>query len=159
MRPCTCGYWSHHELWPWQRYYRSHLLIWDGSTRKLWTQKPAKERPEIVSTVYIDENPKVGIAFGMIVPASQAETLEAQYQAAESPQAFMEAVSTTFKAGQYPGTFQMSALHVIGAKTAIYHLKTTSAYGRIAPKIFFGSSGMILQDICEDWFSESFGQS
>lgn len=159
MRPCMCNYWSNREIWPGQRYYRSHLLIWDGSTRKLWTQRPTKERPELISTVYIDQTPKVGKAFGMIIPANMAETLEAQYQASVDPMTFMADVIAAFKAAQYPGTFEMSALHVIGGLAFLYHLRTTSAYGRTATTVRFNATGVIVQDIRQEWFSDSFGQS
>jgi hypothetical protein len=113
----------------------------------------------IESTVLVDTAPKVGRAFGMITPKDQSETLNGMYLAAASPQDFMAEVTASFEAGNYPGDFIMSALHVVGSLTFLYHLKTTDAYGNQAKKIGFSSTGMILQDIEQDWFSESLGQS
>ena len=164
MRPCLCQYWALNDITNWTTDYCSHVLIWDGSTRKLWTVKPARFDPEsrfveIATTVFVDTKPKVGQGFGFIAPDPQYDALLAQYQAAANPMEFMAAVSATFLAAGYPGTFQMAAMHIVGDLAFIYRMKTTSAAGLDSVKFGFSSSGMILQDIARDYFSESFKTS
>jgi len=95
----------------------------------------------------------------MIVPTDQYDALAAQYGAAANPMDFMADVTAAYLAMSYPGTFQMSAIHVIGERAFLYKMKTTDALGRQVTQPIYSATGMILQDVERQWFSESFGVS
>jgi hypothetical protein len=124
----------------------------------MWEKRPARMRVEVETRVFIDHHPKVGVDFGMIVPVTYYESFVEQYNAAVSPQAFMEAVQTAFESGAY-APFEMAALHVVGDMAFLYRLKTTFAQGNISKKIGISASGMILTDTHAEWLSESFKTS
>lgn len=135
------------------------MIIWDGSTREMWETRPARRREEICTQLYIDQAPKVGMKFGMIVPTALMSSFTATYQQAASPVDFMQTVSDTFAAGQYPGDFQMGAIHVVAGRSVIYHLITSCCDGRITHKRPYSATGMVVLDVKQQWLSESFGQS
>jgi hypothetical protein len=133
------------------------VIVWDGSTKGMWSTKPAKIREEIQTETFVDENPKTGIKFGMVVPKTLYASFVDLYQTSPSPQQFMQTVSETFLAGNYPGDFEMSANHVIAGRCNIYRLCTTSSEGKTSKKKFYNASGMLVMDLKQEWLSESYG--
>lgn len=163
MRPQK-QYWNYNAIFPWQRFFYSHLVVWDGSTRVMWEVKPARLQPpcdcdDLPCKVYIDPTLKQSRAFGMIIPEIYYEALVAQYHASANPIEFMAALSLAIDQGAYPATFQCAALHVFDKMSVIYRLEDDCETGYGIKESRRNCTGVVLIDVKQNWFSESLGQS
>jgi hypothetical protein len=157
-------YWDYNAIFPWQHFFYSRLVVWDGSTREMWEEKPANlvapcDCDDLPCKPYIDLKPKVGDAFGMIIPEQYYDDLIALYQASSGPQAFMTTMFQNYQTGVYPATFRAAALHIFGGFGLIYRIFQDCYVGPKMDQERRYCSGMILIDVKQNWFSESFGQS
>lgn len=163
MRPQK-RYWDYNAIFPWQKFYYSHVIVWDGSTRKMWEVKPDRLKPpcdcdDLPCKVYIDPRLTRTEAFGMIIPELYYDALVQQYEASASPIAFMDALNAQYVRGDYLATFQCAALHVFGNMSVIYRLMDDCCTGLGIHQSRRNCTGMILIDVKQNWFSESLGQS
>lgn len=163
MRPRE-RYWDYNAIFPWQRYFFSHLVIWDGSTREMWEEKPARLKEDcecdgLPCKVFIDPKPKIGDAFGMIIPIMYYDALVASYKASAGPAEFMTTIFHGYQTSIYPATFRAAALHIFGKNSNLYRIYQDSYVGPNMTIERRNCTGMILIDVKQNWFSESFYQS
>lgn len=161
MRP-QHRYWDYNAIFPWQRFFYSHLIVWDGTTREMWEEKPARLKPpcdcdNLPCKVYIDPRLKQNEAFGMIIPEMYYDVLVAQYLASPSPQTFMADLNTAYLSGPYLATFQCAALHVFDKMSVLYRVMDDCCTGLGIQQERRNCTGMILLDVKQNWFSESSG--
>lgn len=161
MRPQT-QFWNYNAVYPWQQFYYSHLIVWDGSTRVMWEETPARLKPPcdcdgLPCKVYIDPNPKRNQAFGMIIPEAYYDALVQQYLTSASPMAFMADLNTAYVDGTYPATFQAAAMHVFDKMSVIYRVMDDCCTGIGIQQERRNCTGVMLIDVKQNWFSESSG--
>lgn len=153
--------WSYNQWWPWNEYFYSDVVIWDGSTRVLWQQAPSEKRMriEIPTLIFIDTAPKIGRAFGFIAPKMYFQALVQQYYTYPTPKAFLEAVNAQFLANAYELSFKMAAMEVFHPVAIISRIYVNTYKGKVWDQSNYNPTGMIIMDLKQERLSDSFGQS